>query len=51
MPPGANQPHPTTLMANRTWRRLLEMSIDLITHTWPGTKSEHARMFLKKKFG
>jgi hypothetical protein len=49
MPPGANQTHPTTLMANRTQRRLLEMSIDLITHSWPGTKSGHRLPeFLKK---
>jgi hypothetical protein len=49
MPPGANQPHPTTLMANRTQRHLLEMSIDLITHSWPGTKSGHRLPeFLKK---
>ncbi len=29
MRPGANQPHPTTLMANRTHRRLLEIDVKM----------------------
>jgi len=29
MVPGANQPHPTTLMANRTHRRLLEIDVKM----------------------
>jgi hypothetical protein len=34
---GANLPHPTTFMANKTQ----EMPISLIAHAWPGMKFDH----------